>query len=118
VRETTPQTPRSVNKEGKTCSRSWSRESPAAPGKEHGELGCTLQPMKDHTRSDIHTATHGGPHARAGGCALKEAADPGEPMVEMKCYKLTTTLIPHLPMLLRGRRFGKEGAKMSLGRRF
>ena len=39
-----------------------------------------LQPMEDHAGADIHTAARGGPHAGAGGYALKEAAACGEPM--------------------------------------
>jgi len=30
-----------------------------------------LQPVEDHIRADIHTAACGGPHAAAGGYALK-----------------------------------------------
>ena len=32
-----------------------------------------LQHMEVHGGADIHPAAHGGPHAGAGGCALKEA---------------------------------------------
>ena len=35
---------------------------------------------EDHARADIHTAASGGPHAAAGGYALKEAAAHGEHM--------------------------------------
>ncbi|KAK4806141.1 hypothetical protein QYF61_001064 [Mycteria americana] len=41
-----------------------------------------LQPMEVHSRADIHPAACGGPHAKASGCALKEAAACGEPMLE------------------------------------
>ena len=36
--------------------------------------GVPLEPMEDHGGADLHTAACGGPHARAGGCTLKEAA--------------------------------------------
>lgn len=49
----------------------------------HGEElvgeGCPLKPMEYHVGADVHTAVHGGPHARAGGCVLKEAASHGDP---------------------------------------
>ncbi|KAK4810959.1 hypothetical protein QYF61_013367 [Mycteria americana] len=32
--------------------------------------------MEVHSGADIHPAAHGGPHVRAGGCALKEAVTP------------------------------------------
>ncbi|KAK4810457.1 hypothetical protein QYF61_004237 [Mycteria americana] len=41
-----------------------------------------LRPMEVHVRADIHTAACGGPHTRAGGCAMKEAAAHGEFMLE------------------------------------
>jgi len=41
-----------------------------------------LQPVKVHGGADRHTATHGGPQARASGCALKEAAAHRDPMLE------------------------------------
>ncbi|KAK4806858.1 hypothetical protein QYF61_012587 [Mycteria americana] len=40
-----------------------------------------LQPMEVHSGADIHTAAHGGPHAGAGGYALKEVAARGESML-------------------------------------
>lgn len=41
------------------------------------------QPVEDHTRADIYTTAHGGPHAGAG--ALKEAAVVGDPALEQAC---------------------------------
>ncbi|GAB0176475.1 epimerase family protein SDR39U1 [Grus japonensis] len=41
-----------------------------------------LQPIKDHTGADIHSAACGGPDVAAGGCDLKEAAARREPMQE------------------------------------
>lgn len=41
-----------------------------------------LQPMKDHSGADMHTAAHGGPYAGAGGYALMEAAAHGDPTPE------------------------------------
>jgi len=41
-----------------------------------------LQPMEDHAGADIHNELHGGPHARADGHALKEAAAHDVPMLE------------------------------------
>ena len=64
MRETILQTPRSVKKEGRTCSRCWSRDSPEAHGEDHCEAGCP-------------PAAQEGAHARAGGC-LKEAVTPWE----------------------------------------
>lgn len=55
-----------VSGRGKKCSRHRKRDSPAACGIAHGESGCPL-------------ATHGGPHIRAAGCALKEAVTHGKP---------------------------------------
>ena len=61
MRGTTPQTPRSVKKEGEEVLQApEQRDSPAARGEDHGEAGCP-------------SAAHGGPHAAAGGCP-KEAA--------------------------------------------
>jgi len=42
----------------------------------------SLQHKEDHVRADTHPAAHGGPHDRAGGHALTEAAAHGEPMQE------------------------------------
>lgn len=36
--------------------------------------------MQDHVGADIHTAAHGGPHAAAGGCALKVVVACGKSM--------------------------------------
>ena len=96
VRETTLQTPRSVKKEGRRCSRHRSRYSlaahredyveadcpAAACGEDHSEEGISLHPVEYHAGANIHTAAHAGPRARAGGYALKEAAVHGEPMQE------------------------------------
>lgn len=38
-----------------------------------------LQPMKEHARTDIHTAACGGPSTTAGGRALNEDASQGVP---------------------------------------
>jgi len=54
MRATTLQSPRSVQKEGRRCSRHWSRGSPAAHGADHGEAGCPLQPMVAHGGADPH----------------------------------------------------------------
>jgi len=47
-----------------------------------GKQVIDLQPVEDYAGADIHPAAHGGPHATARGCALKEAAAHGEPMEE------------------------------------
>lgn len=53
--------------------------------------------MEDHGGVDIDTAAHGGPHARPGGYALKEAADhkgftlelaPGRRKKKKRCFHL------------------------------
>jgi len=50
VREKSLQTPRSVKKEGGRGSRCWSRDSPAAHGKDHGDAGC---PPCNHWRTVV-----------------------------------------------------------------
>ena len=46
MRETTLQTPKSVQKEGRRWSRHQSRGSPAACGTDHGGAVCALQPWR------------------------------------------------------------------------
>ncbi|PKU37806.1 hypothetical protein llap_11890 [Limosa lapponica baueri] len=41
-----------------------------------------LKPMKDHSGTNIHAATHGGPHAGTGGYVLKEAVAHGKSISE------------------------------------
>ena len=45
----------------------WNRWFSAAGGEDHAERISTLQTMEYHVKTDIHTAAHGGPHAREGG---------------------------------------------------
>jgi len=54
VREAILQTPRSLQKEGKRCSRCRSRGSSAACGEDHGEAGCPLRPTEAHGGADVH----------------------------------------------------------------
>jgi len=85
VRETALQKPRSVNKEGRRCSRCQNRAFPATQGEDHGKIG--------HP-----PAAHGGPHARAGGCALKETVAPGEKLTPEQASDRACSLWG-LPML-------------------
>ena len=72
MREKTPQTLRSVQKEGRRCSRCRSRDSPAARGEDHGEADCPPAAQGAPRGSRSLPAAQGGPHAGAGGCP-KEA---------------------------------------------
>ena len=55
MRETTLQTPKSVRKEWEEVLQTLEeRFSPAAPGADHGEAGCPLQPMEVHGGAGIH----------------------------------------------------------------
>ena len=69
------QAARSVQKEGRRCSRCQSRDTPAAKV-------VLLQPIQDHAGADIHTAVCGGHRTRAGEHALKEVAGHGVTMLE------------------------------------
>jgi len=65
VRRTTLQTPRPVKKEGRRCSRHWSKDSPAAHGKDHCEAGCSPAAHGCPQWSRYPPAAHEEPHARA-----------------------------------------------------
>lgn len=67
-----------LRRRGKRCCRCWSRDSPAGHGDECGEAGSPPQPMEDYVGADIYAAAHEGPHAAAGGHAVKKAAAPRE----------------------------------------
>jgi len=53
-----------------------------------------LKPQEDNVRADIHTAACQGPHAEAGGCALKEAETHEEPRTPCWCSPLLKDYIP------------------------
>ena len=67
MRGTALQTPRSVKKEGEEVLQAPEWRFPAA----REDQVVPLQSMGNHVRTHIYSAAHGGPHAAAGGYALK-----------------------------------------------
>lgn len=70
-----PKTP--MSQEWKSCSRFWSRSSPADCGEDHGRAGSPLAIV-----ADIHATAHGRLHTTASGYGMKEAASHGESIQE------------------------------------
>lgn len=63
---------------GRRCPKCWSRDSPAAPGADHGEATVPLEPMGFHSGTEIHLQSMEDPTAqtwRSPAICLKEGWD-------------------------------------------
>jgi len=67
---------------GRMWSRHQSRDSLATHGEDHDEAGCPPEAHEGLWWSVNPAADHGGPHARAGGCAWRRLWHYGEPLLE------------------------------------
>lgn len=68
MQETAMQTPRPVKKEERRCFWHQTRDSSAAYGEDHGEVGCRPASYGGPQWSRGLPAVHGGPHVIASGC--------------------------------------------------
>lgn len=83
------QTPRSVARKGRSCSKCQRRDSLTVQREDHVKPGCHPG-AQDQSGEDIHTAGHEEPHAEAGGHILMEAAAHEEPSQEQVPGRVVT----------------------------